>query len=202
MTGGLERRPMTLHSDAHPKPTAEVGDEVLVEQVRRGDAAAGETLCRRHHEALMRYLQRLVGPEVAEELFQQTWLSVLDHIDRFNPAAANAGAFKAWLFRIATNKANDHWRSAGRERAGRQGLRLVTETIAPDASHRMQASELEAKLQWALAQLPENQRQVLLLRFYSDMKFIEIAEVLGCPLNTALGRVHKAVLKLRQLMGA
>jgi hypothetical protein len=63
-----------------------------------------------------------------------------------------------------------------------------------------QGFEQELKLQKAIAQLPENQRQVLLLRFYSDMKFVEIAEVLGCPLNTALGRVHKAVLKLRQLM--
>jgi len=191
---------MTLSVNPEATPPAEVGDDVLVAQVRRGDAAAGETLCRRHHEPLMRYLQRLVGPEVAEELFQQTWLSVLDHIDRFNPDTTNPGAFKAWLFRIATNKANDHWRSSGRERAGRQGLRLVTETLGPDASHRIEATEQAGKLQWALAQLPENQRQVLLLRFYSDMKFVEIADVLGCPLNTALGRVHKAVLKLRQLM--
>lgn len=182
-------------------PPVEVSDEVLVQRLRGGDAAAGETLCRRHHEPLMRYLQRLVGAEVAEELFQQTWLSVLDHIDRFNPGSGgSSGAFKAWLFRIATNKANDHWRSGGRERAGREGLRLVTESVAPDASQRLQASEMESKLQRALEQLPDAQRQVLLLRYYSDMKFVEIAEVLGCPLNTALGRVHKAILKLRQLL--
>ena len=189
-----------LHADADARPPVEVSDEALVERLRGGDAAAGETLCRRHHEPLMRYLQRLTGPQVAEELFQQTWLSVLDHIDRFNPAASNPGAFKAWLFRIATNKANDHWRSGGRERIGKEGLRLVTEIAAPHAGHRMEADETNEKLRQALEQLPENQRQVLLLRFYSDMKFVEIAEVLGCPLNTALGRVHKAVLKLRQLM--
>ena len=194
---------MTLHADAtEARPPVEVSDETLVARLRGGEAAAGETLCRRHHEPLMRYLQRLVGADVAEELFQQTWLSVLDHIDRFNPAATNPGAFKAWLFRIATNKANDHWRSGGRERTGREGLKLVTETLGPDASHRLEGQEMAAKLQQALQQLPENQRQVLLLRFYSDMKFVEIAEVLGCPLNTALGRVHKAILKLRQLMGA
>jgi RNA polymerase sigma-70 factor (ECF subfamily) len=183
-------------------PPVEVSDEALVERLRAGgDAAAGEALCRRHHVPLMRYLQRLVGAEVAEELFQQTWLSVLDHIDRFKPGSGgNAGAFKAWLFRIATNKANDHWRSGGRERAGRDGLRLVTESLAPDASHRLEATEMESKLQRALEQLPDSQRQVLLLRYYSDMKFVEIAEVLGCPLNTALGRVHKAILKLRQLL--
>jgi RNA polymerase sigma-70 factor (ECF subfamily) len=194
---------MTLHADAtEARPPIELSDEMLVARLRAGESAAAETLCRRHHEPMMRYLQRLVGADVAEELFQQTWLSVLDHIDRFNPAATNPGAFKAWLFRIATNKANDHWRSGGRERAGREGLRLVTETLGPDASHRLEGQEMAAKLQQALQQLPENQRQVLLLRFYSDMKFVEIAEVLGCPLNTALGRVHKAILKLRQLMGA
>ena len=48
--------------------------------------------------------------------------------------------------------------------------------------------------------LPESQRQVLLLRYYSNLKFVEIADMLGCPLNTALGRMHKAVLKLRVLM--
>jgi RNA polymerase sigma-70 factor (ECF subfamily) len=194
---------MTLHVDADaltPTPPVEVSDETLVERLRAGEAAAGETLCRRHHESLMRYLQRLVGPDVAEELLQQTWLSVLDHIDRFSPAATNPGAFKAWLFRIATNKANDHWRSSGRERAGRDGLRLVTESLGPDAGHRLESAEMETKLQRALAQLSEAQRQLLVLRFYSDMKFVEIAEVLGCPLNTALGRVHKAILKLRQLM--
>jgi RNA polymerase sigma-70 factor (ECF subfamily) len=194
---------MTLQADAaEARPPVEVSDETLVARLRTGEAAAAETLCRRHHEPLMRYLQRLVGADVAEELFQQTWLSVLDHIDRFNPAATNPGAFKAWLFRIATNKANDHWRSGGRERAGREGLRLVTETLGPDAGHRLEGEEMAAKLRQALQQLPENQRQVLLLRFYSNMKFVEIADVLGCPLNTALGRVHKAILKLRQLMGA
>jgi RNA polymerase sigma-70 factor (ECF subfamily) len=192
---------MTLHADAtEARPPVEVSDETLVARLRAGESAAGETLCRRHHEPLMRYLQRLVGADVAEELFQQTWLSVLDHIDRFNPAATNPGAFKAWLFRIATNKANDHWRSGGRERAGREGLRLVIDQLAPAADERLGASEMESRLQRALEQLPENQRQILLLRFYGDMKFVEIAEMLGCPLNTALGRVHKAVIKLRQLL--
>ena len=213
---------MTLHvdaADAMPIPTppktlsltsspgvtgggtapAAVGDEVLIDRLRGGDAAAGEALCRRHHEPLMRYLQRLVGPHLAEELYQQTWLSVLHHLDRFN-AASTAGGFKAWLFRIATNKANDHWRSSGREKVARDGLMRMSESLAPDAGHRLEGTEQQDRLRRALEQLPENQRQVLLLRFYSDMKFVEIAEVLGCPLNTALGRVHKAVLKLRKLM--
>jgi RNA polymerase sigma-70 factor, ECF subfamily len=174
-------------------------DEALVERLRAGDPAAGEDLAGRYYEPLMRYLQRLAGPQQAEELFQQTWLSVLDHLDKFNPASAGGG-FKAWLFRIATNKANDHWRSRGRERAAKEGLRLVTDDELPHAGHRLEATEQEKKLQRALEQLPENQKQVLMLRYYGNLKFVEIAEQLGCPLNTALGRVHKALIKLRQLM--
>src|SRR5215212_6053799 len=91
-------------------------DQELVDLLRDGSAAAGETLVKRYAVPLMRYLQRIVGSDhLAEELHQQTWLSVLDHIGRFDKSSTGGG-FKAWLFRIATNKANDHWRSAAREK--------------------------------------------------------------------------------------
>jgi RNA polymerase sigma-70 factor, ECF subfamily len=207
--------------------SAGISDEALVQRLRDGDVAAGETLVARYHAPLMRYLQRLVGAEAAEELHQQTWLSVLDHVDRFDPtigaaaaadatggtanatggaAAGGGGAgsssgFRAWLFRIATNKANDLWRTRSREKNAKEGLKLVTEQTLPDAGHRLEGTEQDEKLRKAIERLPENQKQVLMLRYYSNLKFVEIAEMLGCPLNTALGRMHKAILKLRQLMG-
>lgn len=176
-------------------------DEALLSQLRDGDTAAGETLARRHASALLRYLNRLVGSDqLAEELHQQTWLSVLEHLEKFD-ASSGAGGFKAWLFRIATNKANDHWRSRGRENAAKQGLRLVRDELVSDASDTPQVSEQVSRLRWAIEQLPEAQREVLLLRHYSQMRFAEIARLLGCPLNTALGRMHKAMMKLQQLLG-
>ena len=181
-----------------------LSDEVLLDRVRSGDASAGDALVRRYAHPLLRYLQRLVGDELAEELHQQTWLSVLDNLDKFDPKVAlqsgGTGGFKAWLFRIATNKANDLWRSRGRERAAKEGLRLVTDGATPWAGHRAEGREMEEKLIRAVHRLPESQRQVLALRYYSNMKFVDIADLLGCPLNTALGRVHKAMIKLRQLM--
>ena len=175
-------------------------DEELIELLRNGSTSAGEVLVKRYYEPLMRYLHRIAGSDhVAEELHQQTWLSVLDHLEKFD-ATASAGGFKAWLFRIATNKANDHWRSSGREKNAKDGLKLITEEAVPQASFRMEGTEQELKLRRAIEQLPENQRQVLMLRYYSNLKFVEIAELLGCPLNTALGRMHKAMLKLKQLM--
>ena len=177
-------------------------DEELVELVRTGSTSAGEVLVKRYYQPLMRYLQRLAGSDhLAEELHQQTWLSVLDHLDKFDKNSSGGG-FKAWLFRIATNKANDHWRSSGRERNAKEGLRLITDDQMPHAGHRIEGTEQEKKLHQAIAKLPEAQRQVLMLRYYSNLKFVEIAELLGCPLNTALGRMHKATMKLKQLMEA
>jgi RNA polymerase sigma-70 factor (ECF subfamily) len=192
-------RSMSVQSCEERLPVA-VSDETLVEQMRTGTEPAGEELVRRYYRPLTRYLHRLCGSEqLAEELHQQTWLSVLEHVARFD-ASAGSGGFKAWVFRIATNKANDHWRSHGREKAAKSGLRLLTEEEAPEASFRLEASEQERKLQEAIDQLPVNQREVLLLRYYGNLKFVEIADLVGCPLNTALGRMHKAMLKLKSLM--
>jgi RNA polymerase sigma-70 factor (ECF subfamily) len=197
VTAGPNSMSAASASAANPSPA--VSDEAMLQRLRSGEAAAGDELVRRYYQPLLRYLQRLTSSQIAEELLQQTWLSVLDHADKFDPASSG-GAFKAWLFRIATNKANDFWRSCGREKRGQQELRLVKTDEAPASDERLEADEQAGKLRWAIAQLPENQREVLMLRYYSELKFVEIAEILGCPLNTALGRAHKAILKLRQLM--
>jgi RNA polymerase sigma-70 factor, ECF subfamily len=204
MTAGTNPMPVRAVTEPGPAgvPKAVVAetDESLALRLRDGDSAAGEVLVKRFHEPLMRYLHRLARSDhLAEELHQQTWLSVLDHIEKFDPDST-AGGFKAWLFRIATNKANDHWRGRGREKSATEGLKLVTEDQMPAASERLEGTEEQSKLKKAIAQLPEGQRQVLMLRYYSNLKFVEIAQIVGCPLNTALGRMHKAVLKLRQLM--
>jgi len=197
----MSSMPLTVPSKSHPVAEGDpTPDALLVDRLRKGETAAGEVLVRKYHQPLIRYLQRLVGNEqLAEEMHQQTWLSVLEHLDRFD-ARHVTGGFKAWLFRIATNKANDYWRSSGRERAAKDGLRRVTDEQLPPADFRMEGTEQEQKLKWAIEQLPDAQKQVLMLRYYSNLKFIEIAEMLGCPLNTALGRMHKAMLKLKDLM--
>jgi len=190
---------MPVPAASPPVPPQNITDEVMFQRLRDGDAVAGDELVRRYYQPLLRYLQRLTGSQAGDELLQQTWLSVLDHADKFDPAVSSGG-FKAWLFRIATNKANDFWRSRGREKSAREGLRLVTDDASPASDHRLEGSEEQQKLRWAISQLPESQRQVVMLRYYSELKFVEIAKVVGCPLNTALGRAHKAMIKLKQLM--
>lgn len=181
-----------------PTPRSADGDSdlALVERLREGDTRAAEALVRRYHGPLMGYLLRLGGqPAVAEELHQQTWLSVLEHAARFKPT--EGATFKSWLFRIATNKANDLWRRRKREPTGDAALEM---TAAPVTEDLTQAAEEAARLRAAIANLPEAQRQVLVMRYYGGLKFNEIAEALGCPLNTALGRMHKAMIRLKAML--
>lgn len=164
-----------------------------------GEAAAGDELVRRHSPLLIRYLTRLSGSTmVAEELHQQTWLSVLDHIDRFQNSGP--GSFRGWLLRIATNKMNDWWRSTGRKRTAIAGLKLVGDQEVQDVSETVSAAEQSEVVRSLIGRLPDNQQQVICMRYYANMKFVEIAAALGCPLNTALGRVHKAIGRLKQMM--
>ncbi|HEX8322651.1 MAG TPA: sigma-70 family RNA polymerase sigma factor [Tepidisphaeraceae bacterium] len=197
MTTRMTEPPMTIAPAAPVLADAE-SDVELLRKVQAGDTRAAETLVTRYHRPLMGYLRRVGGQAaVAEELHQQTWLSVLQHADRFSVTAG--GSFKAWLFRIATNKANDLWRRRRSEPAGDGALAGAT---APPAggSLRLEALEASERLRDAIARLPEAQRQVLVLRYYGGLKFTEIAESLGCPLNTALGRMHKALIRLRAML--
>lgn len=166
----------------------------------RGDASAGDTLVRRYYRPLIGYLQRITGSQAAEDLHQQTWLSVLAHADRF-VATGGAGSFRGWIFRIAANKAKDYWRAAGREKAAKEGYgRTTVGAESPWSGHAADGAEQVDRLRRAIQDLPDGQREVLLLRYYSNMKFADVAAVLGCPLNTALTRSHKALLKLREAL--
>lgn len=179
-------------------------DDDLVHRLRSGDRDAGEKLVRRHHEPLLRYLTRLGGSaHLAEELAQQTWMSVLEHLDQFRPTVSGSDSvvgFKSWLYRIATNKANDLWRSRSRERNVKANLKLIGTEMLPDSTANISATEEAGKLRRAIDQLPTAQKQVVMLRYYSGLKFVEIAQLVGCPLNTALGRMHKAMTKLKRQM--
>jgi RNA polymerase sigma-70 factor, ECF subfamily len=192
----------TMSAGPVDEGSSSASDESLVAALRQGDKSAGEMLVRRHQEPLLRFLGRIGGSShSAEELFQQTWLSVLEHIEQFRVGPDGGMAFKAWLYRIASNKANDQWRSRGRQRVAHEGLRLVSDDVSQDASHRMSGTEQEARVRRAIDQLPDAQKQIVMLRYYAGLKFVEIAQMLDCPLNTALGRMHKAMLKLKDMIG-
>ena len=147
-------------------------------------------------------LVRLIGrPEVAEDLMQETMLRAFRSLKTYRPE----GKFRAWLFRIAVNLARDWVRRRPHEPA--TVLDDPAETspaphlgieMPPDAGamHRDRCRRVEA----VLARLPEADREVLLLRYYGDMAFKDIAQATGEPLGTVLARAHRALKKLGNII--
>jgi RNA polymerase sigma-70 factor, ECF subfamily len=183
-------------------------DEQLISDYRAGDAPAFETLVRRHHDDLIRFLLRLVGNRaVAEDAFQETFLQVHLSAESFDPTRR----FKPWLFTIAANKGRDALRRNARRRAldlsapisgasgggdsdsgGRTFVDLMAVDLpGPDAA--MDAEERSRKVQQAVDRLPWALREILLLAYFQRMSYTQIAESLEIPLGTVKSRLHSAV---------
>ncbi len=140
-------------------------------------------------------LVRMVGRrDVAEDLLQETMLRALGAAERYN----DQGKFRGWLFRIAANQARDWIRRRGRAPLAEADAPPPTDPVRPDeaALRRERARCVEE----ALARLAEPDREVLLMRYYGEMTFKEIAEAKGEPLGTVLARAHRALKKLGALM--
>jgi RNA polymerase sigma factor (sigma-70 family) len=182
----------------------------LIRRAREGDPAAYDLLVDRYASRLFGYLYRLIGSRTdAEDLLQELFVRVV----RMLPYYRHRGAFDGWLFRIATNLARDHIRRVRRTPGtlsisadhplgdgGRNELERWTESPGPAPGSRLERQEDVDALQWALAALPEAEREVVMLRHFSELSFAQIAEAMGTPLGTALARAHRGLGKLRKMM--
>lgn len=175
--------------------------EADLARFRRRDPEVVTGLIRRYQHRLYRYLLRLAGnPAAAEDLFQQTWLRVVESAGRYDPRRS----FDSWLFSIAHNLAIDHLRRRQPESLGEPdeetGLAPAGRLAAPgpDAFERLAASERRAAVAAAMSELPPLYRETLSLRFEDDMKLEEIAETTGAPLSTVKSRLRRGLEALRR----
>jgi RNA polymerase sigma-70 factor (ECF subfamily) len=180
---------------------ADESDERLMGRFQGGDVRAFEVLVRRHRTPVFSFLLRLTGDRGrAEDLCQETFLKVVRAADGWAPRAR----FQTWLYAIARNQAVDEARRQAFRRAepldGRPALEAASTDPAPDRA--ADAARLRPHLEAALAALPEEQREVFLLREYAGMRFHEIAEVTGAPENTVKSRMRYALEALREKLEA
>jgi RNA polymerase sigma-70 factor (ECF subfamily) len=179
-------------------PEALGGIEDTIARVRRGDRDALADLLARYQHRLYRFLVRLVqNPSTAEDLFQQTWLRVMEKIGKYD----NGSKFDTWLFSVAHNLAVDHLRrrrdgslDVCEETRATRAERLVSSS--PDPLEQLIDAERGALLAAAVTELPAIHREVITLRFEEGMKLEEIAEVAGVPLSTVKSRLHRALESL------
>jgi RNA polymerase sigma-70 factor (ECF subfamily) len=177
-------------------------DAALLRRYRQGDAEAFGELYARHRLGLFRFLCGLCGDHAqAEEVFQETWMSLI----RSDSQPLGAASFKTWLYQIGRNRLIDHWRKLGRHQ-GRQesfdeqlhGEALAGESVDPERE--LSLSRDQQRLQGALESLPEEQREVFLLRTHGDLELNEIAELTKTPAETVKSRLRYAMQKLRRLL--
>ena len=171
-------------------------DEELMLAYGAGDVAAFQALYSRHRAPLFRHLQRqLRDPSLAEELFQDVWQRVIAARERYRPDAK----FGTWLYQVAHNRIADHWRAKQyRPDAPEDGDELAARVPDPQTPERqLSAFEERRRLQLALEELPEEQREVVLLRLEQELSLEEIGEITGAGRETVKSRLRYAMDKLR-----
>jgi RNA polymerase sigma factor (sigma-70 family) len=177
-------------------------DEELMLAYRAGNAGAFDRLYARHKGAVFRYLRRQTATAaIAEELFQDVWLRLIDARGHYEPRAK----FTTWLFTIAHNRLMDHFRSAARAALqsyedGAATLELPAAGPLPDES--IERKQIAAHLLAALDALPAAQREAFLLQQEGEMSLEEIATVTGVNRETVKSRLRYALAKLRAQLGA
>ncbi len=193
---------------------AQLSDEALLSRYRdTGRTEDFNTLIQRYQNELYRYLTRYLGDRaLAEDVFQNTFLQI--HLKR--GLYEEGRPVRPWIYSIATHQAVDALRKQGRHPTlsldqnvnssstesdtGRLVDLLTSDEAGPLAE--LQGQERQEWVRQSIARLPETLRQTLLLAYYDDLKYREIAEILKIPVGTVKSRLHAALAKLQQMAQA
>src|ERR1700738_3290551 len=178
-------------------------DHELIHQFRDGDLHALEALIIRHKDKLYTSILFLVKDKyLAEDIFQDVLIKIIDTIR--GGRYTEEGKFLPWAMRIAHNLCVDHFRKVKRTPIIKNGedkdifeVLTFTEDCAQTKMIKRQSHD---RVRAMLDLLPEDQREVIILRHYADMSFKEIASVTNCRINTALGRMRYGLINLRKMM--
>lgn len=183
-------------------------DESLMLRYRDGDVRAFELLVTRHRKPLFNFILRFVrDPAAAEDVTQETFLRLVKGADAYERQAK----FTTWLYTIARNLCVDASRRGKHRKAASldapigddDGAASLLDFVADGGAavdRQAQSRELGLRLQQAIEALPDEQREIFLLREVADLQFNEIANVIGCPENTVKSRMRYALEKLREAL--
>lgn len=184
----MQRRFEAIAEDS-PRMNLAADEDVML-RVRNGEGEMLGVLFERYHDALFSFYVRLMGDRaVSDDLVQEVFLRILRYRDTYQPGTP----FRPWMYQIARNARIDHYRKTPRHEEF--APEMVAPVLLPDTAQQEQESAL---LQRALMQLSEERREVLILARFQEMKYTEIARLVGCELNTVKTRVHRALQDLRE----
>ena len=182
---------------------AQVSDQALIELYINGDEKAFQTLLERHQQKIYTSIYLFVKDrDMAEDLFQEVFIKIIDTLRKGN--YNHEGKFSQWATRIAYNMCVDQFRR-GKKRtkvSTTEDFDIFDVLELPDDNREDQLikSETHTKIRELVDSLPQEQREVVVLRHYVDMSFKEIVSLTQVSINKALGRMRYALINIRKMM--
>ena len=178
-------------------------DNELIQNFQDGDLNALETLVLRHKDKMYTSILFLVKDKyLAEDIFQDSLIKIIDTIR--GGRYTEEGKFLPWAMRIAHNLCVDHFRKVKRtpsiKTSDDRDIFEVINFTEEGADEKMMKRQSHERVRQMLDLLPEDQREVIILRHYADLSFKEIAALTNCSINTALGRMRYGLINLRKMM--
>ena len=185
------------------KSLTNLTDQQLIHLFMDGDSDALETLIIRHKDKIYTSIFLLVKDKyLAEDIFQDVFIRVIDTVR--SGRYTEEGKFLPWAMRIAHNLCVDHFRKVKRTPTIKTGEdRDIFEVLnfsEEGVDKRMMQKQSHDRVRQMLDLLPEDQREVIILRHYAELSFKEIAALTNCSINTALGRMRYGLINLRKMM--
>ena len=178
-------------------------DQILLKSYLSGDEAAFEILIRKHKDKVFAFiLSKIKNYNLAHDVFQDTFIKVINSLKRgkYN----EEGKFVPWVMRIAHNLVIDYFRRQKKTRsiAPTDDFNIfdVISNEEKNAEEEMIDDQITSDVRKLIEELPEDQKEVLKMRYYKDLSFKEISEITDVSINTALGRMRYAIINLRKLV--
>ena len=183
-------------------------DEYLVSEISRGNIRAFNKLYKKYSSPIYNYIYRLIGVvSITEDIFQDTFTRVFQNINRFNPEYK----FSTWIYTIASNLCFNELKKIKKNRSLFYSTELnhikyqdkqQTEISGKEKSplEQTETNDLKEKINNALSNLSENHRMVFVQKFYHNLSYKEIADIMNCSLGTVKSRIHYAIENLKKIL--
>ncbi|MFM9825987.1 RNA polymerase sigma factor [Flavobacterium sp.] len=181
----------------------QIPDSVLVINYVNGDENALTNLINRHQSKIFGFIySKISDRDISNDIFQDTFIKVIKTLK--SNSYNEEGKFLPWVMRIAHNLIIDHFRRNKKMPMYREteefSIFSIMSDDSPSIENKIIRDQVETDLKKLIEELPEDQKEVLMMRMYQDMSFKEISEITGVSINTALGRMRYALMNMRKII--
>ena len=178
-------------------------DALLVKNYIAGDENSLSILINRHQSKIYGFIySKLSDRDMADDIFQDTFIKVIKTLK--SNSYNEEGKFLPWVMRISHNLIIDHYRRNKKMPMFREtedfSIFSIMSDNVPNIESQLITSQVENDLRKLIEELPEDQKEVLVMRMYQDLSFKEISDLTGVSINTALGRMRYAIMNLRKVI--